>query len=79
MSAVAFVWAQYLPIWNVLCGITVGRRYHSMKRRFLAWVTAATMLITSVPGNAVTAFAEELPEEVAAEAVSDEELQGDQS
>ena len=44
-----------------------------MKRRVLAWVTAAAMLITSVPGNAITAFAEEVPEVISAETVSDEE------
>ena len=38
-----------------------------MKRRVLAWVTAAAMLITSVPGNAITAFAEEVPESIVAE------------
>ena len=60
-----------------------------MKRRVLAWVTAAAMLFTSVPGNALTAYAQEteeslvmeaqeqevpvLEDEQAAEPVSDEE------
>ena len=43
-----------------------------MKRRVLAWVTAAAMLFTSVPGNAVQAFAEEIPEGIVA--VDQEEL-----
>ena len=34
----------------------------AMKRRVLAWVTAAAMLLTSIPGNALVAFAEETAE-----------------
>ena len=43
-----------------------------MKRRVLAWVTAAAMLFTSVPGNALTAYAQETEEDLVMEAQEQE-------
>lgn len=40
----------------------------NMKRRVLAWVTAAAMLFTSVPGNALTIYAQESEEGLIMEA-----------
>ena len=44
----------------------------NMKRRVLAWVTAAAMLFTSVPGSALTAYAQETEEDLILEAQEQE-------
>ena len=73
---VAFVYLLNMEKMRYVLGaqslrVVSGRRVRVMKRRVIAWLTAAAMLFTSVPANAMEVLVEEAPQILAEEVQED--------